>query len=424
MRRTTICRSKGLGALVAAVSLTAVAPLAAQDTLVVAQDTLAADSMAVGGEELQIGQRVHVVQGGETLWTLAARYLGDPLLWPEIYRLNTLVVEDPHWIFPGEELALVPPDTTMVAGIQPGDSIIIPQADSMMQGDSVPVRVGVRPPVDSQTTTRALPPPPPPPATSQRTATAFRQRGARNQLGLTVIRNPPRRLGGMFLFFSAGFLTEEDDFPWADVRGAVNRNTLPTLTAASSAQVFEEIELQAPENAVYQPGDTVITYEMSRRLQGNWGRVIKPTGVAEVVQVSGRNVRARIFMQFSRVADAQVALPKEPYQDRAHINPVPIENGMMASVIAMRDVHPVATLRDIIFLNRGRVDGLVPGDVFEVLAPVANTSAVGDFPRQRIALVEVVHVRNRSASAVVFDIDEVGIRPGAEIVARLIRKMP
>jgi hypothetical protein len=417
-----------MGALVAAVSLTAVAPLAAQDTLVVAQDTVArdtlvADSMVVTGEQLQVGRRVHLVQGGETLWTLAALYLGDPLLWPEIYRLNTLVVEDPHWIFPGEELALVPPDTTMVAGIQPGDSIIIP-GDSVVQGDSVGVRVGIRPAVDSQTVTRALPPPPPPPTTNQRTATAFRQRGASNQIGLMVIRTPPRRLGGMFLHFSAGYLTEEDEFPWADVRGAVNRNTLPTLTAASSAQVFEEIELRAPENAVYQVGDTVITNEVGRRLQGSWGNVIKPTGVAEVVAVSGRNVRARIVMQFNRVADGQFALPIEPYQDRAHVEPLPIENGMMASVIAMRDIHPVATLRDIIFLNRGRTDGLVPGDVFEVLAPVVNTSAEGDFPRERIALVEVVHVRNRSASAVVFDIDEVGVRPGAEIVARLIRKMP
>ena len=129
-------------------------------------------------------------------------------------------------------------------------------------------------------------------------------------------------------------------------------------------------------------------------------------------------------MQFGRIADGQVALPIEPYQDRAHVDPVPIENGMMASVIAMRDVHPVATLRDILFINRGRADGLVPGDVFEVLAPVPNTSAGDDFPRRRLALVEVVHVRSRSASVVVFDIDAIGVRPGAEIVARLIRKMP
>ncbi len=52
----------------------------------------------------------YVVQTGDTLWDISAKFLTDPWYWPEIWHINPQVA-NPHLIYPGDTLAL-----TWVAG--------------------------------------------------------------------------------------------------------------------------------------------------------------------------------------------------------------------------------------------------------------------------------------------------------------------
>ena len=49
--------------------------------------------------------QVHVIQRGDTLWDLAARFYGNPYLWPQLWERNQYIL-DAHWIYPGDPLVL------------------------------------------------------------------------------------------------------------------------------------------------------------------------------------------------------------------------------------------------------------------------------------------------------------------------------
>src|SRR5437870_7113393 len=262
MRRTTICRSERAALLALVAGLLAwgggLAPaLAAQDTTQARRDTsnAAQDTTQAPAPSVAPGQlpATHTVSKGETLWSIAQLYYNDPLLWPEIYRLNTALIDDPHWIYPGEELNLAgavsvaqAPDTTAVAAPQRVATDTVhaqptPTADTVVAA--------------ADTTAVAAPTaeaPPPPPGPTDIYQTIFDRRRTPSQEVRDELRayaNQPYRPLRRGEFYSAGFLTEQERLRYGRVLGNTATPAIPRLTERSSAITFDQIAIQAPRNA-------------------------------------------------------------------------------------------------------------------------------------------------------------------------------
>jgi len=50
--------------------------------------------------------KVHEVVAGESLWSIAGSTVGDPTLWPALYRANRDQIKAPSVLYPGQKLTI------------------------------------------------------------------------------------------------------------------------------------------------------------------------------------------------------------------------------------------------------------------------------------------------------------------------------
>ena len=67
---------------------------------------LAAPAFSAGLKLKPDAPGTYTVVRGDTLWSISGRYLSSPWKWPQLWRMNQSDIKNPHWIYPGDVLAL------------------------------------------------------------------------------------------------------------------------------------------------------------------------------------------------------------------------------------------------------------------------------------------------------------------------------
>ncbi|HKP49072.1 MAG TPA: LysM domain-containing protein, partial [Gemmatimonadales bacterium] len=369
--------------------------------------------------------QTHTVRRGDTLWGIAGQYLGDPVLWPEIYRLNTSVVEDPHWIYPGEILQLA-------AGAVPTPAV--PMQDTPAPGvviETPSVRVDTPPavvdtaivlvqvPDTSVSGVLTLSADSAPTDMSPLFGTSARGRDL--ETTLSAYSQQPYRPLRRVEFYSSGFLSEGQALPLGRFHGPVAASQIAGMTSNASNALYSKVAVTPPSGGSYQVGDSLLLIRIDRRLD-NYGDVVVPTGMVRVTDVSRAENTAEVIAIYGPIRSGQFTLPVEQFPDPGEVRPVPISDGVDAAIIESRDEQVLKGPQDVVFINKGRSDGVAVGDLFEVRrSPEARPEGAMTVP-EVMAVLQVVHVRDKTATTRVISVVAPNVPSGT--AARQIAKLP
>ena len=340
----------------------------------------------------------HTVRSGDTLWALARQYLGDAFLWPQIFRLNTSVVEDPHWIYPGEVLRLVAAEGVSAV---PNEDTPAPAAE--------PAQEPAAPPQERQAPNTEYPMP------------EFAQRRTlQASEALTSYVDMPYQSLRPGEFYSSGFLTEGATLPFGQLVGAVTPQQIRNLSERASVTLNTVVGVRPPTDGSYAVGDSLLVGIRGVEYAG-YGVAVVPTGLIVVTGMSHGQTLAEVVALFGPMRNGQFVLPAERFSPGPGQRAVPLENGVAGEVIGGRDLKELKHPQNVIFINLGRNDGLRAGDVMEVRRRPEARSRSADLVDELMATGQVVRVGERTATVLLLTVVSPDIAPGTPVrhVARL-----
>ena len=333
-------------------------------------------------------QEVHQVVDAETLWSLAQRYYNDPWKWPTIYEANRGVVEDPHWIYPGEELVI--PD--VAATTQVAEVVVEP--------------VPAEPP---------QPTPEEPRAAVDPERTVFFEQPSISGFGLNEAFEQQRAVVPRQVSYGAPWLGPRDgepahigritEFSGADDERIVRETAFP----------FDrlEVEFSGPTPA---RGSQLLAFRVDRTIIGV-GPVLVPTGVLSVSDPVPGGAVVLVVDVFDRITMGDFIAMLPAFTVQPGVRATTVNTGTDATIVAFAADRALHETHDIAFLDQGSDNGVKVGDEY-VAVWVEGTGT----PPVVEGRLQVVSVHPDHSSAQIIEIRNPIFERGLRV--RIDRRMP
>jgi hypothetical protein len=338
-------------------------------------------------------QQQHTVKRGDTLWGLAGFYFTNPFLWPVIYDANRTVVEDPHWIYPGEVLT--------IPGVEAGLPVVVGK-DTLAPEPIIQEATGPqqRPGAHSR-----FYKPAPPEDPGRRITLAAREEP------LYVVP-PAAHRSAAWLADTAGLGIRARILAVADPVRQGDRMQV-------ALHPFERL-LAAPVGPALDRGDTLLAVRFEDRVEG-FGRVIVPVALVRVDSVGATAVAARFLAQYAEATTGDYLIPVEPVPDIPRGLPSPVQGGAEGALVRFLHAEPLYGTADNAFVDLGAAAGLEIGDELIAFVPPRRGPGQSELHPEVVATLQVVKVRPNSATVRVSSVTGSALREG--LAVRVVRKM-
>jgi LysM repeat protein len=361
----------------------------AQVTPASASDTVRADTtnnLVVSSDTTK--EVKHVVKKGDTLWDLAKYYLKDPFRWPEIFRRNTDVVENPHWIYPGEVIRIWGHEVKTEA---------LARADSAGEVVShVTEKTGFIP--------------------TQNAATAASEGGRSD---MTVFASPLSRTAraaatnaDVIGRLRAGAVRpgEVEAAPYAERGGgprnpgrltaSVDRPGIKTSIVRSRFQLNDDVYIELPKGSIGAAGETFMSYVLGPDMD-QYGQVVIPTGILRIETASpGRRSLARIVKQFGEILLDQNII-SAPELNVPTGPATPLANGARGRVVYVHEEPVLPSIGHYVLVSLSSKNGVQIGDQISFIDNTTGTGDDGAAPPVIAAYGQVVRATPYAASVII-----------------------
>jgi hypothetical protein len=198
---------------------------------------------------------------------------------------------------------------------------------------------------------------------------------------------------------SAGFVSEEDSPD--HIQGAVD-NIATGVKGSSLFGSDDEVYIDVTSRETVNIGDRFLIYEPMHDVKHPetrryFGKLYKINGILKVTGAKEAGVyTARIILSFDASIKGNMLAP---YQEPTLLYPVKQkqEKNLSGQILEVPDRRSISGQADIVYLDKGKEDGVDPGDRFTVMSVPNSETGVS----RPIGEILVFLVKSRTSTAIV-----------------------